>query len=558
MLSQQRLREIAWEIGQHYPTELSIEYIALAMVTPRLGLVHWHIQEKSVKAAMAKEGLPHASLVVRVYDVSDILFDGTNAHSFFDIEVGSRAGNYYFDLPQPSRNYLAELGLRSSSGCFVSLVRSSPVFFERDRPAGNYQTMGLFVSGALQRVFPVENVFDAKIFEKMHQALVEIKTLKTLAIALVFTDFDQPPASPLRSFIRNSLTQGIAKLGGQPYLFPLCLEATDRFESKALIDKMATFAKSLIEGLAAVQRENPSTLIHCHDWYSAACALEAAEQLHLPLVLSLHSTEHERTHGFETNHVSETVCAWERRVVQKACLVITPHSSTRQQVINLYEAAPDKVVIIQDPLLEKTHEETINPAQVKVGLGLNPDTPLGLFAGEVCHAAGADLLLEALIYVCHRHPQLQFVFAGDGPLKGELEARAWHSGIGQRVRFLGDVPSRTFSSLLAAVDFVVIPARTWQDEGLAQMAIDAGKPVLTTHQAGIRCIVHGQNGLLTYDNPGSLIWGIQELLHNSPQGNLTRIAARKRADKEISLANIVAQHYMHYAIAFKNIGNTYG
>ena len=67
--------------------------------------------------------------------------------------------------------------------------------------------------------------------------------------------------------------------------------------------------------------------------------------------------------------------------------------------------------------------------------------------------------------------------------------------------------------MLRACDFVVIPGRVPQGDGLARMAVANGKPVLTTHQAGTGgVIVHGQNGLITYDNPGSLVWGIRELL----------------------------------------------
>ena len=44
------------------------------------------------------------------------------------------------------------------------------------------------------------------------------------------------------------------------------------------------------------------------------------------------------------------------------------------------------------------------------------------------------------------------------------------------------------------------------------MAIVAGKPVVTTHQAAIPFIVHGRNGLITYDNPGSFVWAIRALL----------------------------------------------
>ncbi len=559
MLSQQRLREIAWEIGQRYPARHSVDYIVLSMVNPHLGQVHWYVREASLQAIRADGRFAHAPLVVRVYDVTDVLFDGTNAHGFFDLEVGSSAGNYYFNVSQLSRNYLAELGIRSGDGSsFAALARSKPVFFDRDRPAGNYQTTGLFISSALQRTFPVENIFDAPIYEKMHQALAEIRRPEALAVALVFADVGPATDNPLKSHIRD-FAQEIGKFGGHARVFPLPLDEADRVSSKFLLDKMAPLAERLALDLATAHRQNPFSLIHCHDWYSAACALTAAERLDLPLILSLHSTEYERAHGYETDHLSEAICEWEGKVIQAACLIITPHSSTRQQVISLYGAPPDKVTIIQDVLLEKTAGVSISPGQIKSGFGLNPEAPTGLFAGEVSHAAGADLLLEALVYVCHRHSSVQFLFAGDGPLKGELEARAWHSGIGHRLRFLGDVSSQTFASILTAVDFVVIPARTWQDEGLAQMAIDAGKPVLTTHQAGIRCVVHGQNGLITYDNPGSIIWGIQELLANPLQAKMKRLAARKRADEKISLDNVVAQHCIYYAIAFKNrVGNLHG
>ncbi len=495
--------------------------------------------------------------MVRVYDVTDILFDGLNAHHFFDLEVQSCAGSYYFGIPKQGRNYLAEVGLRVGDGGWHVLARSNSVFFERDRPAGNYRTDGLFVSSVLQRTFPVENIFDAPVYEKMHRALAEIKRQAgaayappLLSIALVFVEIKRQD-SPLSLFIRN-FAQEIGKFGGHARLFPIALDAADRVGGKSLLDKIALLAERLGADLTAAHRQTPLSLIHCHDWYSAACAM-AANQLRLPLILSLRSTEYERAHGYETDHLAEAVCTWERQGIQAACLIITPHSSTRQQVINLYGADPDKVVVIPDMPTERTAETAEDPRQIKSGLGLNPEAPTGLFAGEISHAAGADLLVEALGFVCHKHPSFQFIFAGDGPLKGELQARAWHSGIGQRLRFLGDVGSHTFASILAACDFVVIPARTWQDEGLAQMAIEAGKPVLTTHQTGIRCIVHGQNGLLTYDNPGSLIWGIEELLHHPPKADLQRLAARKKRDLKVSWDNVVAQHYLYYATVLQNL-----
>jgi glycosyltransferase involved in cell wall biosynthesis len=304
--------------------------------------------------------------------------------------------------------------------------------------------------------------------------------------------------------------------------------------------------------LGAAHEYKPFHLIHCHDWYSSAVGLAAAKELHLPMILSIHSNGYERTQGNTLDPVSSEICTWERRAVDEAVLVIVPHESTRQQVINLYHAPAEKVVIIPDVLVERSPSAQPNPSEFKGGLGLDQDAPLVLFAGEISHAAGADLLMDALPTVCRNHRTAQFLFAGDGPLKRELEARTWNIGFGHRCRFLGDVPRETFENLLAASDFVVIPARARQDEGLAHMAIACGRPVLTTHQAGINCVVHGQNGLVTFDNPGSIVWGIQELLFNPPQGML-RVAAKKDASRVPSLERIAALHYMHYAMVWLNI-----
>ncbi len=121
-------------------------------------------------------------------------------------------------------------------------------------------------------------------------------------------------------------------------------------------------------------------------------------------------------------------------------------------------------------------------------------------------------------------------------------------GVSNRCRFPGHLSRKAFESVLMTSDFVVIPARSWQDEGLAQMAIEYGKPVLATHQSGVNCIEHGKNGLLTFDNPGSIVWGIQELLHNPLKESMLRAAARRNAGQLRSLESITAQHYMYYEI----------
>jgi glycosyltransferase involved in cell wall biosynthesis len=170
--------------------------------------------------------------------------------------------------------------------------------------------------------------------------------------------------------------------------------------------------------------------------------------------------------------------------------------------------APEPIVAEGDSL----SRQEASQEEAKRGLDLDPSAPVALFAGNVCYEAGADILLDAIVTVCGGNDRAQFLFAGDGAMTGELQALAAQAGLERRCRFLGHVPASDFDRVLRACDFVVIPSRVRQGEDLARMAVADGKPVLTTHQAGVGIIVHGQNGLVTYDNPGSFVWGIRELL----------------------------------------------
>jgi glycosyltransferase involved in cell wall biosynthesis len=552
-LSQERLRELIWEIGKRYPVPLTAEYVALSMVHPRLGHIHWHIRPETAEELLHQTGLRNASFIVRVYDVTDILFDGRNAHAFFDLDAGSLQGNYYFRMDRPARNYIAEVGFRGGDGSFHFLARSNATFFDRDRPSGNYRISGLFVGGASDKKFTVENIFDAPIYEKLQRELAGIRRKEALSLAVVFLSLSREMSGgPLASFIRE-LSQGVRKFGGDARSFIAEVKEAETISDRSLITRVEDASESVVDQICASHRRRPFHLIHCHDWYSFPAGAGAAERLHIPVILSLHSTEHERLQGNEMTSPSSAICEKEKEAVLRAALIIVPHSSTRRQVIDLYGGVPDKVVIVPDVLTGGSAGAPPQPSEVKGWFGLNREAPMVFFAGEISHSAGADLLVEAMQTVCRNHPSAQLVLAGDGPLRGELEARVRHAGIGHRCRFLGDVPRETFEALLAASDFVVIPARTWQDEGLAQTAISFGRPVLTTRQAGINCVVHGQNGLVTFDNPGSIVWGIQELLFNPLGGTMFRAAARRKAGEASSVETAAARHYMYYELVLRDI-----
>lgn len=544
---QKRLREIAWQIGQRYSTVELCDCCVLLMASPHRAHVFWSVNTPAGREKDLFGSYPPGSArtVIRLHDVTDIIYNGSNAHRTIEVFVEGFRGSRDIPIDQSARNYLAEFGLLYPDGKFRCLARSGALFFDRDRPSGAFRSEGVFVDPASGRMIPVENIYDAPVFERMHRETSYGVLREQPHIAVIRVAVGTDPENPFTKSL-DKVLERVRKFGFHPRLFIRHIKRIDDLSDEQLADSLGRIGKEIGLHLAKHHAQNPFHLMHCHDWTAATAAMPVAEELGLPMVLTLHSTEYERSAGMQYE-LSEFICQQEVRATAAASLVIVPHSSLRQQVITLYGVPDNRIMIIPDVIPEAPPADGHRPEDMRRALGFPPDSVIALFAGEMSHAAGADILVDALHYVCSTNQKVQFVFAGEGPLREELQRRVAEGGALIRCRFLGDVQPHDFEHLLAASDFVVIPARTWQDAGLAQRAIAAGKPVLTTHQAGIGCVVHGENGLVTYDNPNSIIWGIQELLHRPLHESMARSAARAGRYRP-SLDAIAAQHCICYGM----------
>src|SRR4029077_7509139 len=87
-------------------------------------------------------------LTVRVYDNAGRLFDGTNAHSYFDHKVERHERQWFFVIDKPTSTACVEVGLRSEEGYFVKIARSGRVDFPRNEPVGDGSVEWLSVRNA--------------------------------------------------------------------------------------------------------------------------------------------------------------------------------------------------------------------------------------------------------------------------------------------------------------------------------------------------------------------------------------------------------------------------
>jgi hypothetical protein len=122
-------RTIPWSYGHDRVTAMPVD--------PDRLFVYWEVTDEAIARARTQLGAggPGAWLNVRVYDVSDRLFDGTNAHSYFDHKVERHDRQWFFDINKPASQGIVDVGLRSNEGFFVKVARSGRVDFPRRGPA---------------------------------------------------------------------------------------------------------------------------------------------------------------------------------------------------------------------------------------------------------------------------------------------------------------------------------------------------------------------------------------------------------------------------------------
>lgn len=122
---------------QELPSRYGHDKIVLQVRDPWWLHSYWEIKPETLEALKNKlqDRFYSAKLVLRVYDVSNIIFNGSNAHKFFDIEIGFNISSWYIDTAAPGRSWIVDIGLRLVTGEFILIARSNVVQTPLDGPS---------------------------------------------------------------------------------------------------------------------------------------------------------------------------------------------------------------------------------------------------------------------------------------------------------------------------------------------------------------------------------------------------------------------------------------
>jgi glycosyltransferase involved in cell wall biosynthesis len=209
-----------------------------------------------------------------------------------------------------------------------------------------------------------------------------------------------------------------------------------------------------------------------------AAGREAAQRSGRPLVVHVHSLEHDRSpRGPDPRIVAE-----EQDGFDAAAAVVCVSRWTAARLTQASRIDPARLRVVHNALPGTPPDATRADGAVPGPRRLAE--PVVLFLGRVTAQKGPDLFLEAAARVVKVLPGVKFVVAGDGDLLRHTVERAAALGLARHVAFTGFLGRDDVERAYAEADVFVLSSLSEPFGLTALEAAARGVPVILTRQSG--------------------------------------------------------------------------
>jgi len=214
-------------------------------------------------------------------------------------------------------------------------------------------------------------------------------------------------------------------------------------------------------------------VIHAHDWMTFPAAIAAAEATHKPLVVHIHSTEHDRS-GVNVN---DRIYNIEREGMHHANRIIAVSRYTQRMCIEHYGIDAKKTHVVYNAI----QPFTIQHNEEKDGNSLKTI----LFLGRITMQKGPEYFLLAAKRTLEVVKNVRFIMAGSGDMFYRMVNLAAELGIGHKVHFPGFLQGDDVDRMYRMADLYVMPSVS-EPFGIAPLeAITCDVPVMISKQSGV-------------------------------------------------------------------------
>jgi len=126
-----------------------------------------------------------------------------------------------------------------------------------------------------------------------------------------------------------------------------------------------------------------------------------------------------------------------------------------------------------------------------------------LTIGRLTEKKGHEYAIRAVSKLIKKYKNIEYIIAGDGPLRSKLENLVLELGMGSYIKFIGEVEQNEVVKLYQLAHIFILPSITASNgdqEGIPVVLMEAqatGLPIISTYHTGIpEVILEGKSGFL--------------------------------------------------------------
>ncbi len=270
-------------------------------------------------------------------------------------------------------------------------------------------------------------------------------------------------------------------------------------------------------------------VIQANDWLTARAGIEIKKRTGKPLVLTMHSTEYDRTIG----HPFDFILHEEKNAIKNADVVVAVSDRLKKQLVERYGANPDRTFVVHN---------AIEMAKFK-GLKIGDGSEVILYVGRLSSQKGIDHLIKAFKIVSEHNPNALLYIIGEGPQLKELVDMTVDMGLEDKVSFFGRVPGDDMEDFYSMAKVFVMPSVSEPFGITALEAVASRTPTIISMQSGVAEVLNSVFKIDFWDSEkmadtilGLLRYpGIKETMSSEAYKELYKITWEDSAKKFIDI-----------------------
>ncbi|MDJ0716052.1 MAG: glycosyltransferase family 1 protein [Prochloraceae cyanobacterium] len=292
------------------------------------------------------------------------------------------------------------------------------------------------------------------------------------------------------------------------------------------------------------------SLVHANYWISGWIGLELKKKLSLPMVHTYHSLGAVKYKSVSTiPTIAKTRLAVEKACLETANYIVATSPQEKEHMRSLVSKKGDIVIIPCGTYIDLFG--SINRADARASLGMEPDDRIVLYLGRFDKRKGIETLVRAVAKSkWSRDSRLKLIIGGgstpgrsDGIERKRIEEIVKELGLWSKTQFPGRISDRELPFYYAAADVCVVPSH-YEPFGLVAIEAMASRtPVIASKVGGLQfSIVDGETGLLVSpQNEEAFTVALDRILDDRQLAQQLGLNGRKRVENKFSWNEVASE-----------------